>query len=139
MKYLVDANVLVHTANRTDGWRLIVTRIDSMQPRQRMLSAIAEHEIRYMLAKKKAGDDGRARPGALLSKFSVAAFDAAASKAAAAVRVSLGGNEQNNQLMDMLQAGHAKAKDWIFATDDNDFSRIPGLKTENWRRPAKSA
>jgi tRNA(fMet)-specific endonuclease VapC len=72
---------------------------------------------------------------ALLAAFEVAPWEAPADLAYARLRAQL---ERKGRLIgqnDMLIAAHALVLDAILVTDnDKEFSRVPGLRVENWTR-----
>ena len=60
MRYLLDANVLLHTANEVPGYRHIVARINEEGPDAARLSAVTFYELRFKLD-KSVGSSKRLR------------------------------------------------------------------------------
>ncbi len=89
MKYLVDANVLVHLANRVPGAEFIHARLTA-EPRGRvLLSAVTAHELRFMILSSKASPKHVAGLQAIVREIPVIDFDLPAAHAAADVRLQL--------------------------------------------------
>ena len=67
--------------------------------------------------------------------FTVVPFDQASALAAVKVRRELESAGKPIGLLDALQAGQALAMGAVMVTDNvREFSRVPGLEVENWRR-----
>ena len=132
MRYLLDANVLVHWANDVPGADRIAAKVGAQPLGQVILSAITAFELRFMILRAKASRSHVAALESLGRQFPVERFDLPAAHAAADVRYQLG--ERPIGVYDMLLAGHARRMGCVLVTDDEDFSRVPGLKTENWLR-----
>ena len=134
MIYLLDANVLVHLANRVQGAERIEQRLIS-EPRARVrLSAATAHELRYMIVRAKASRAHVAALDALVRQFRVEPFDLPAAHAAADVRAHLEERGRPIGIFDMLLSGHARRLAATVVSDDGDFDRVPGLARENWLR-----
>ena len=132
MRYLLDANVLVHLANQVPGAERIQVRLTAAPLGQLLLSAITAHELRFMILRSKASRSHVAALESLVRQFPVEHFDLPAAHAAADVRYQLG--ERPIGVYDMLLAGHARRLGYVVVSADGDFDRVPGLKTENWLR-----
>lgn len=134
MKYLLDANVLVHLANQVAGAERIQARL-AAEPRGRApLSAATAHELRFMILRAKASARHVSSLAAIVREIPVVEFDLAAAHAAADVRLQLERIGRPLGVFDMLVAGHARRLGAVVVSDDNAFDRVPGLKRENWRR-----
>ncbi len=53
MKYLLDANVLVHVANEVPGVERIQAKLLGLRLGQAVLSAVTAHELRFMIAARE--------------------------------------------------------------------------------------
>lgn len=134
MRYLLDANVLVHLANQVPGWERIYGKY-AAQPRGRvLLSAATAHELRFMILRAKASAKHVASLQGLVREVPVIDFDLPAAHAAADVRFQLENIGKPLGLFDMLLAGHARRLGAVVLTDDEGFVHVPGLRTENWLR-----
>lgn len=135
MRYLLDANVLVHLANRADGAGRIYDRLATLRKGQAFLSAITAHELEYMIARARVSKAHIAALEALLRRFPVEHFDLPAAAAAAAVRTELEAAGTPIGTFDALLAGHARRLGCVVVTDnEREFRRVRGLAVENWRR-----
>lgn len=132
MKYLLDANVLVHLANQVPGAERIQARLTTAPFGQLVLSAITACELRFMILRAKASRSNVAALERLVHQFPVEHFDLPAAHAAADVRYQLG--DRPIGVYDMMLAGHARRLGYVIVSADADFDRVPGLKRENWLR-----
>ena len=134
MRFLLDANVLVHLANQVDGSERIADKLRTQPRGTVLLSAVTAHEVRFMIVLAKASRPHVAALQALAREIPVIDFDLPAAHAAADVRYQLEQIGRPLGAFDMLLAGHARRLGAVLVTDDADFARVPGLKTENWLR-----
>ncbi|WP_313014791.1 type II toxin-antitoxin system VapC family toxin [Brevundimonas sp.] len=98
------------------------------------VSLIVVAELRFGVAKS-----GSARLAAqldrVLSGLSVRAWDAPADQVYGDIRADLHKSGQPIGANDLLIAAHALALDCVLITDNvREFSRVPGLRVENWLR-----
>ncbi|MDQ1155587.1 type II toxin-antitoxin system VapC family toxin [Brevundimonas sp. SORGH_AS_0993] len=98
------------------------------------VSLIVVAELRFGVAKS-----GSARLAAqldrVLSGLAVKPWDAPADQAYGDIRADLHKRGQPIGANDLLIAAHALALDCILVTDnDREFSRVAGLRVENWLR-----
>jgi len=62
LRYLLDANVLLHAANEVPGYRHIVARINEEGPDAARLSAVTFYELRFKFKlDKSVGSSKRLR------------------------------------------------------------------------------
>lgn len=132
MRYLLDANILSdlmrNPGGRAADW------LAHAGGDQVCTSIIVVGELRYGIAKIRSRRLA-ARLAAILGGLEMAAFEAPADQTYADLRARLeragtpiGGN-------DMLIAAHALALDLTLVTaNEREFSRVPGLRIENWLR-----
>lgn len=132
MSYLLDTNVISDLIRNPRG--KTGERIATLQDGELRTSLIVAAELRYGVAKKgserltKLVED-------VLADFEVLPWEAPADIHYAAVRDSLSRSGQPIGDMDMLIAAHALALDAVLVTNnEREFSRVPGLKVENWLR-----
>lgn len=133
MKYLLDTCVLSDFAraeNRTLG------RIKATPPNLVAVSSITAMEIEFGLAL----DEQRARRlapvmHALLDAVAVLPYEAADARATAALRAALQRKGRPIGPYDALIAGCALARGLVLVTsNEREFSRVSGLRIENWRK-----
>nr|WP_117191868.1 type II toxin-antitoxin system VapC family toxin [Rhizobium terrae] len=132
MSYLFDTNMisdLIRNPGGKAGERIAVLEDGDLKT-----SIIVAAELRYGVAKK--GSERLTKlVEAVLADFEVLPWEAPADIHYAAVRDSLSRSGQPIGDMDMLIAAHALALNAVLVTDnESEFSRVPGLKIENWLR-----
>ncbi len=139
MLKLLDANVLMHLANRADGYERIRDAFADQLVGAPQLSAVTVCELHYKIGqragKKPPKRENVERLELYVRFFGVMPFNEAAAKRAAQVRCALELTGEPIGLVDSFLAGHALALDATVVTDnETEFRRVFGLKVENWRR-----
>lgn len=135
MKYLLDANVLVHVANDVPEAARITARLERIPKGSFGLSAITAHELRFMIVRAKASRKHVAALQSFMHGVPVIDFDLPAAHAAADVRAELAAIGQPLGPYDVLLAGHARRRGCVVVTDNvREFGRVRHLVVENWLR-----
>lgn len=139
MLKLLDTNVLMHMANRAEGYERIRDTYASQLPGVTVLSAVTVCELHYKIGqrdgKKPPRKENVDRLEQLVRFLGVMPFDDAAAKRAAEVRCTLEIVGRPIGLVDSFLAGHALALGATVVTDnEGEFRRVKGLNVENWRR-----
>lgn len=132
MRYLLDTNILSAVIRMPAGE--LSARIQGLGEARVFTSIIVAAEMRFG-AVRKASATLSAKIHGLLESILVEPLDTPADEAYALIRTSLqrAGTPIGNN--DMLIAAHALATGSILVTDNvSEFSRVPGLKIENWLR-----
>lgn len=132
MKYLLDTNIVSDLVRFPQG--TCAERIAAIGQTNVCTSIIVAAELRYGATKKRASRLTR-QLEIVLGALEVLPFKPPADTTYGAVRAKLetagtpiGGN-------DLFIAAHALALGATLITDNvRDFSRVPGLKVENWLR-----
>jgi len=135
--YLPDTNIWSRYLRDRREDAALCDRVDR-ELAQCRLSAIALMELEYGAAKRPDIPIYRERVLSLSALFAqVEPFDALSAHHAGVVRACLANMKPNAQPVgpyDALLAGQAISLGAVFVTDNvNEFSRIPGLRCENWR------
>ncbi len=131
-RFLLDTNILSDLVRNPHG--RVAARIAEVGEDLVCTSIIVAAELRFGAA-KKGSQRLTYQVERILSVIDIQPFDAPADEAYARLRAELeaagapiGGN-------DMLIAAHALGADCTVVTDNvREFSRIAGLKVENWLR-----
>jgi tRNA(fMet)-specific endonuclease VapC len=132
MRYLLDTNILSSMMRMPEG--SANERMRALTTGSIFTSIVVAAELRFGAAKKRSealflGIE------ALLRTVTVEPLSPPADALYASVRAALerAGTPIGNN--DMLIAAHALATDSVLVTDNiKEFSRVPGLKIENWLR-----
>jgi tRNA(fMet)-specific endonuclease VapC len=132
MRFLLDTNILSNLIRYPQG--RIADRIKIVGESNICISIIVAAELRYG-ATKRASPRLTAQVEAVLGAIETLAVDSPADEIYGAIRTQLelagtpiGGN-------DLIIAAQAVALDLTLVTDnDKEFSRVDGLRVENWLR-----
>lgn len=132
MRYLLDTNIVSNLVRNPQG--RLADRIKATGEQNICTSVIVAAELRYGTT-KKASARLTAQVEAVLGTIDTLPFDSPADELYGSIRTQLelagtpiGGN-------DLLIAAQALALDHTLVTDnDKEFSRIDGLRVENWLR-----
>jgi tRNA(fMet)-specific endonuclease VapC len=132
MKYLLDANAISHIVRFPTG--KVAERLTEVGSEMVFTSIIVSAEVMFGV-RKKGSDDLTRKVVAVLSKLAVAPFIQPADESYAEVRSRLEKGGRPIGPNDLFIAAHALALDATLVTDnEKEFSRVPGLKIENWLR-----
>jgi tRNA(fMet)-specific endonuclease VapC len=132
VRYLLDTNILSAMLRSPDGD--LIERIRGLDDAVVFTSIIVAAELRFG-AVRKASTNLTSRILGLLESMLVEPLKAPAEETYATIRAHLerAGTPIGNN--DIWIAAHALATDSILVTDNvREFSRVPGLKIENWLR-----
>jgi tRNA(fMet)-specific endonuclease VapC len=132
VRYLLDTNIVSDIIHNPQG--RVVQRIAQVGEDLVFTSILVVSEIRFGIAKSQSKRLAK-RLVEILDVFPVERFEGPADEHYAAIRAALEGIGRKIGQMDMLIAGHALALDAVLVTaNEGEFSRVPGLKVENWLR-----
>lgn len=135
MTWLFDTNAVSALVHHRRGFERLAARIDALAVRRRLVSAITMSDLETMIA--KAGDPANksAAVRLVLAYFNIVDFDEAAALHAGQIRAYLEPRGLAIGPLDTLIAAHARSLGATIVTDNvAEFSRVPGLKVENWVR-----
>jgi tRNA(fMet)-specific endonuclease VapC len=134
MRYLLDTNIVIALSKQVQP---VMDRLGRCLASDLVLSSIVLAEIEYGIAKSARQAHNRQVFDSLLRGFPVFNFELSATRHYGPLRAEL---ERRGQLIgpyDLMIAAHALALDVTLVTDNsNEFSRVAGLRLENWLRPA---
>lgn len=130
-RYLLDTNILSDLVRHPQG--AVADRIAAVGEANVCTSIIVAGELRFG-ANKRGSERLIAQLEAILSAIEILPLEEPADRRYGALRADL---EKRGEVIgpnDMLIAAHALALDDILVTANvGEFSRVPGLKVENWR------
>ncbi|MFT8720431.1 type II toxin-antitoxin system VapC family toxin [Acetobacter sp.] len=128
--YLLDTNIISDLVRNPSG--LAARRIEHLDPGDLCTSIIVAAELRYGCAKKGSAKL-LARVENVLTFVPVLPFDIPADGEYGGIRAELEAAGQVIGMNDLLIAAHAYALKVTLVTNNvREFSRIRGLKVENW-------
>ncbi|HEX3528342.1 MAG TPA: type II toxin-antitoxin system VapC family toxin [Thermoanaerobaculia bacterium] len=134
MKYLLDTNAWADFLNQR--FPSVGERIVATDPEDLALSSIVLAELRYGADKSGRPQQNHARIDLLETQLPGLEFDEAAARAFGRLRVTLERPGKPIGAYDMLIAAQALSRHLILVSDNlQEFDRVPGLLTENWRAP----
>lgn len=132
MRYLLDTNIVSDMMRNPLG--RVFQRIAEVGEDTVFTSIIVSCEVRFGIEKRQSKKLAK-RFSDVFGSLQVVRLDTSAEEHYAATRTKLEALGLPIGQMDMLIAAHALALDAVVVTDnEREFSRVPGLKVENWLR-----
>ncbi len=132
MGYLLDTNIVSDLVRHPQGRS--AARIARLGEETIATSIIVTAELRYGEARKKSARL-TAQLETILGGLEILPFNAPADRVYGELRAQLESAGKPVGANDMLIAAHALALGYTLVTDNvREFSRIKGLKVENWLR-----
>jgi tRNA(fMet)-specific endonuclease VapC len=130
MRYLLDANVVIGLLN--DAASGLAQRARREKPADIAISAIVAHELFYGAFNSRRAQRNVALVDAL--RFAVIEFDKKDARQAGKIRALLASKGTPIGPYDVLIAGQALARNMVLITrNTHEFSRVPGLRSEDWQ------
>ena len=130
--YLLDTNILSDLIRHPGG--LVARRVVQVGQKEIFTSIIVAAELRYGCAKKGSAKLLERVQG-LLETIPVLSLDMPTDAQYGLIRAELEAAGQPIGMNDLLIASHALALGLTLVTDKtSEFSRVRGLKVENWLR-----
>jgi len=134
MRYLLDMNILSDLVRQPRG--AVAQRIAAIGETDVCTSIVVAAELRYGAARRNS-PRLTAQVEAILSRLDVLPFEAPADVTYGALRATLERAGTPVGANDLLIAAQALTLGHTLVTDnEREFSRIDGLRRENWLRPA---
>jgi tRNA(fMet)-specific endonuclease VapC len=135
MNYLFDTDTCISLLDgrEPDKQQNILTRLERLHRPEIFLSTVTVSELSFGVENSRFRKANLAALDAFLLDFRVMPFDETAAREAGRVRAELEKKGQRIGAMDTLIAAHAKSLGLPVVTNNvADFSRVRGLKVENW-------
>lgn len=129
-QYLLDTNTVSHVIK--GNVPAIRRRLIRIPLAQVFISTVTEAELRFGVARKPEATKLQQLVEEFLLRVTILSWDSDAAKQYGNLRSELERQGQPMGSLDMMIAAHALALGAIVVTSDQVFSRIRGLKTENW-------
>lgn len=132
--WLLDTNICIYLIKQKP--ERAVRRLRSLDVATVGVSSITVAELQHGVAKSARPEQNALALAALLAPLEVLAFDEAAAAVYGVVRAQLEREGTPIGSMDLLIAAHARALGRTIVTNNTrEFSRVTGLKVENWAEP----
>lgn len=135
MRYLLDTDTCISLLDSREPAKQqnILARLEALRDTELCVSAVTVSELVFGVENSRFRKANLAALDTFLLDFAIMPFDEAAARGAGRVRADLEKKGQRIGPMDTLIAAHAKSLR-IPAVTNNvaEFSRIRGLKVENW-------
>lgn len=132
MPYLLDTDIVSDLIRNPQG--AATQRLRTVGIGQICVNIVVSAELRYGAEEKNTLQLTR-RIDEFLRTIRIVALDEPADRIYAMLRAKLKKDGQIIGQNDLFIAAHALALDCILVTDnEQEFSRVPGLKIENWLR-----
>jgi tRNA(fMet)-specific endonuclease VapC len=132
---MFDTNAVSALVHQRRGFEALAARVDSLPLGHRLVSAVTMSEIETMIAKARDPHDKSARVHLVLAHFNIVDFGEAAALHVGQIRAHLEPRGLRIGPLDTLIAAHARSLGATLVTDNlAEFSRVPGLVVESWRR-----
>lgn len=133
-RYMLDTNAISEMVRNPNG--VLADRAKAAPTEELCTSAIVVSELRYGLRKKGAVSLAR-RVEAVLEEIEILPYDTPVSFAYAQTRDALERKGRPIGYTDLFIAAHALSLELTLVTANiREFSRVEGLKVENWLEPA---
>jgi len=137
LKYLLDTNICIYSLNRRPPE--VIERLRAEGQEAVAISVITMLELRQGAEKSQVPEKTHGKLDLFLGPLKILPFDENAALEGARIRAHL--ELQGNRIgdLDSLIAAHALSQKLIMVTNNlREFSRVPGLRIENWVLPAKA-
>ena len=131
MNYLLDTNICIYIIKKNP--QSVFNRLLEIPPHQLSVSAISVAELEYGVRKSSQPEKNQLALKNFLKPLSVLSFDFSATIEYGMIRSNLEKKGIPIGPLDLLIAAHAKSLNYTLVTNnEKEFSRIDGLKIENW-------
>jgi tRNA(fMet)-specific endonuclease VapC len=131
MNFLLDTDICIYLINKRPP--SVISRFKEYRPGDIGISVVTVSELEYGVAKSVRQKENLHRLEAFLAPFELLAYTAKAVRAYGTLRAELEKRGQVIGPLDMLIAAQALTKELTLVTNnEREFSRIPGLRIENW-------
>jgi len=128
--YLLDTNIASYVIKGNVA--AVQRHIERVPMAQLAISAVTEGELLYGVARRPEATRLRAIVNEFLLRVSVQPWDSNVARHYGALRATLERQGRPIGNLDMMIGAHALALEAVLVTNDQAFSRIKGLKIENW-------
>jgi tRNA(fMet)-specific endonuclease VapC len=128
--YLLDTNIASYAIKGSSP--AVQRRIERVPMAQLAISAVTERELLYGVARRPEATLLHAIVNEFLLRVSVQPWDSNVARHYGTLWAALETQGRPIGNLDMMIGAHALALGAVLVTNDQAFSRIKGLKIENW-------
>jgi len=131
MKYILDTNICIYIIKKKPS--SVFQKFRSLKPGSVGISSVTLAELEFGIENSSRPDQNRLALHQFLVPIDIFDFDSEAATEYGSVRAKLENAGTPVGALDTLIAAHAKSLDCILVTNnEREFSRVNGLKVENW-------
>lgn len=131
MKYMLDTNICIFAIKQKTP--ALIRRLIAHEPDEICISSITYAELMHGVEKSQYVERNRLAMLLFLSPIEILDFDHYAAEEYGRIRADLERKGTPIGPMDLLIAGHAKAKDLVLVTNNTrEFLRVDELQVEDW-------
>ncbi|MBP3201863.1 MAG: type II toxin-antitoxin system VapC family toxin [Lachnospiraceae bacterium] len=136
MIYMLDTNICIYILKNYDN--MLIEKFSGFNYGDICISSIVYSELVYGVEKSKKRNENMKNLLKFLSCIKIYDYDVNASNEYGRIRCALEKSGNTIGSMDMLIASHAKSMNMTIVTNnEREFSRVKGLKIENWVKEHK--
>ena len=131
MKYMLDTNICIYAIKHKP--EQVFRKLQKIDPQDVCVSSVTYAELVHGVEKSAAIEKNRLALSLLLANIEILDFDTHAAEQYGKVRADLEKKGMPIGPLDSMIAGHALSAGCIIVTNNvGEFSRVKGLKVENW-------
>ncbi len=131
MKYLLDTNICIYLIRQRPA--SVLREMAKQQIGDVGISSVTLAELQFGVAKSAQPERNGAALAQFITPLLIVDFDKPAADVYGKIRAFLEQRGTPIGSLDMLIAAHALSLDVMLVTNnEREFSRVPGLKLENW-------
>lgn len=131
MRYMLDTNICIYVIKHKP--EKVFRVLQEHDPSEICVSSVTYAELVQGVEKSAAVDKNRLALSMMLAKIEIRDFDVEAANSYGRIRADLEKKGMPIGPLDMMIAGHAYSLGYTVVTNNmKEFSRIEGLKIENW-------
>jgi tRNA(fMet)-specific endonuclease VapC len=130
-RYLLDTNICIYIAKGQPT--AVRHKFEALSMQQLAMSTITVGELRFGAEKSQSRERALATLAQLVQMIQPCALPVSAAEHYGHVRATLSQQGLPIGNNDLWIAAHALAEGWTLVTNNTrEFSRVPGLRVENW-------
>lgn len=131
MRYMLDTNICIYAIKQKP--EQVFQRLQTIDPQDVCVSSVTYAELVHGVEKSAAIEKNRVALSMLLANIEILDFDTNAADQYGKVRADLEKRGTPIGPLDIMIAGHALSAGCTIVTNNvGEFSRVKGLKIENW-------